>query len=127
MKPNHKAQNASITFLGEKVELFFQAVNCDHIAENYFKLFSTHNVKFVEIVNLLKGDVFIDKVPKSHKYFIISKYKGDYYKCIATLDKRTDLNNKYFLVVISCYICKNKAEIIAYENYSKETKDHYRK
>lgn len=122
MKPNHTARNASIKFLGKKVELFFQAINCDHIADNYNGFFSSHNVKFVEIVNLLKGDVLIDQVPKSHKYYVISKYKGNYYKTIVVLDERTDLNNYLFLVVISCYICNNKTEQNAYEAYIKSIK-----
>lgn len=127
MKANHEARNASIKFLGNKVELFFHAVNCDHIAENYYKLFSTHDVRFVEIVNLLKGDVFVDRILNTHKYFAISKYKDNYYKTIVALDERKDLNNYLYLVIISCYICKDKKDIEAYENYYKETKSKYKK
>ena len=75
MKANHIARNASIKFLGNKYELFFQAINCDHIADNYRGFFSSHDVKFVEIVNLLKGDIWVQNTKQTNKYKIISKYK----------------------------------------------------
>ncbi|MCU0352981.1 MAG: hypothetical protein MUD08_04455 [Cytophagales bacterium] len=35
MKTNHLPKNGVINILGVKAEIFFQVVNCDHIAKNF--------------------------------------------------------------------------------------------
>ena len=137
---NYEPKNGTFdTPLGKRAEVFFQSVNCDHIAEGYRKNLTEigsqqqmHDVNFVDIVRLLRGNVLVKQVPKSAgkwKAISFDVERKTYYQTFFFLKNRTDCPT-LFAVILSCYITHdptNKEEYQAYIARIEVEKEHRRR
>ena len=133
---NREAKNAVITLSNlnnTKAEIFWQTINCQKIAEHYREDLSKrgtkgqfHDLLFSDIVRALKGNVYIELVPKSlEKYKAISYYKGHYYQTYFYLRDREDCGNTTFLVIVSIYRTYHQSDHEKFNEYEKYVKEKF--
>lgn len=133
---NREAKNAVITLSNlnnTKAEIFWQTVNCQKIAEHYREDLSKqgtkgqfHDLLFADIVKALKGNVYIELVPKSsRKYKAIFYYKKNYYQTFFYLKKRQDFGNTTFLVIVSIYRTYHQVDHEKFNEYEETLKEKF--
>ena len=133
---NREAKNAVITLSNlnnTRAEVFWHTVNCQKIAEHYRQDLSKqgtkgqfHDLLFADIVKALKGNVYVELVPKSsRKYKAISYYKQHYYQTFFYLKKREDCDNTKFLVIVSIYRTYHQADHEKFNEYEKVVKEKF--
>ena len=77
----------------------------------------THNLNFSDVAKMLSGNVVINQVNNSHKFYAISYWNDHYYYTIFTLQRRTDASSTLFAIIISTYISYEAHVINEYQNY----------
>src|SRR5438046_976782 len=121
MSSSHQPKNAEIsTISGEKAEIFWQTQNANHIIDNYLTLVPrgtqrSHDVKFTDIAAILVGKNVWLRTKKKPVFVVLGKRGDRIYQVIVSLNRRTDIKDKLFAVVISCYICTSPEKIKTYK------------
>lgn len=85
----------------------------------------THNLQFSDVSRMLSGNVVINPVRNSHKFYAISYWNDRYYYTIFTLQPRTDAPGTLFAVIISTYISYEAHVINEYKAYIEESRIRY--
>lgn len=116
IKSNHLPKNTSIETPLGRAELFWQTTNCVHFMQNYREDSSktnpnekVHNLQFSDVSKMLSGNVAIDQVKKSDKYYAVSYWNDRYYYTIFTIERRTDESNTLFAIIIHAMQTLSKA------------------
>lgn len=122
MQSNHLPKNTTFHIgNGIKAEIYWQSVNADHIAKNFYQPEAARSagILFTEFGKMLKMSI-IKQVPKSdNKFYAFSYYKGNYYKTILSFARRVDT---VFAVIITTNVYNNKKLIEEYrQNYTVES------
>lgn len=85
----------------------------------------THNLHFSDVARMLSGNVIINPVKKSHKFYAISHWNNRYYYTVFTIQRRTDAPNTLFAIIISAYISYEAHVINEYQTYIEESRTRY--
>ena len=85
----------------------------------------THNLQFSDVSKMLAGNVVINPVKNSHKFYAISFWNNSYYLTIFTLQRRNDASATLFAVLISTYISYEAHIINEYKSYIEESRSRF--
>ncbi len=136
-KPSrHLPKNTTISVsTGKRAELFWQTTNCLHFSQNFradlgaqSSKSRVHNLEFNQVADMLSGNVFIARVPKSNipnKYYALSFFNERYYFTTFTLETRTDCVDTLFAVIITTYVTYEQRHIQEYTAYREEIKNQF--
>ena len=116
MDTNKRPYNRKIYTIVGLAEIFWQAMNLQHIAENYINELSKknkqHDLLFNDIAAMLSQDPFFEPIKgRKMEYEVINYHPKNkqYYRIITALDYRND--NELYILPITCYKC-NDAKLI---------------